>query len=648
MKHKNKLIALILSVITIVAMFAIANAGSNITGTSSATEVKSGDTFTFTVAMNEQTISSLGATVSVSSNLEIVSAKWLKNGVIASYDASKNKGAFTPGGSQAMSGDIFEVTVRAKTASNSETVNVEIVAKNGSTTLFTEKTSKTIKIVCASHNFSDYVQNNDKHTRTCSACGYTESASHKWNSGVITTEPTCTKEGTKTYTCESCPATKTESVAKKQHKYSNWTNCSNTQHEKVCEYCNDSVKENHAWDKGTITKDPTCAQEGEKTYKCSKCSATKTESIAKTNDHTYGNWNRHDDNSHSKTCSLCKDTVLNNHKWNAGVVTRKPTCSQEGVKTYTCTDCKATKTESIKMGEHTFDNACDTKCNNCDYVRTIKHNYSSKWFTTSDSHEHRCTVCGTPTDIAKHVASDWIVDKQPTDKTAGKQHIECTICKYVMDEEVIPSTGCKHGSGTHLDNVKAATCTEEGYTGDMLCNDCNSVMTKGTAIAKLDHDAMILNDKEATCSSEGYTGDNTCVSCGTVLQKGEAIPKTEHNVITVDALEATCTDSGKTGDLICSECKVLVKASEDIPAIGHDYKDGTCTVCGHKDETVTPPETSDPNETTPPATGDDPNTTPSDPNTPDTGSSVWIWIVVAIVAAGACVTLIIIARKKRA
>ena len=81
----------------------------------------------------------------------------------------------------------------------------------------------------------------------------------------------------------------------------------------------------HVFDEGKVTKEPTCAEAGEKTYTCTVCGTTKTEEIAKTNKHTY----------------------------DKGVVTKKATYTATGVKTYTCTVCGATKTETIPKLKHT-------------------------------------------------------------------------------------------------------------------------------------------------------------------------------------------------------------------------------------------------------------------------------------------------------
>lgn len=77
----------------------------------------------------------------------------------------------------------------------------------------------------------------------------------------------------------------------------------------------------HEFDAGTVTKNPTCAEEGERTYTCSLCQFVKTESVEKVA-HTYEE-----------------------------EVTKSPTFKEEGVKTYTCEACGHSYTEAIPVLE---------------------------------------------------------------------------------------------------------------------------------------------------------------------------------------------------------------------------------------------------------------------------------------------------------
>ena len=116
-----------------------------------------------------------------------------------------------------------------------------------------------------------------------------------WDDGKITTPPTCTKTGVKQYTCTICSETKTEEIAALGHDYSSdWTIDTAAVCETVgskshhCTRC-DSKKDiteipasgKHTWNNGVITKPATIAEEGVKTYTCTVCGVTRTETIAK-------------------------------------------------------------------------------------------------------------------------------------------------------------------------------------------------------------------------------------------------------------------------------------------------------------------------------------------------------------------------------
>ena len=116
-----------------------------------------------------------------------------------------------------------------------------------------------------------------------------------WDNEKITTPPTCTKTGVKQYTCTICSETKTEEIPALGHDYSSdWTIDTAAACETVgskshhCTRC-DSKKDiteipasgKHTWNNGVITKPATIAEEGIKTYTCTVCGVTRTETIAK-------------------------------------------------------------------------------------------------------------------------------------------------------------------------------------------------------------------------------------------------------------------------------------------------------------------------------------------------------------------------------
>ena len=196
---------------------------------------------------------------------------------------------------------------------------------------------------------------------------------HSWNDGAITTEPTCTDEGVKTFTCNACGKTRTEAVAALGHNYSSdWTidtaaACetvgSKSHHCTRCDRKNDVTDipaSGHFWNDGAITTKPTCTDEGVKTFTCNSCGKTRTEAVAALG-HNYSSDCTIDTaatcsaiGSKSHHCTRCdskKDITeipaSGKHTWNNGVITKPATIAEEGIKTYTCTVCGVTRTETI-------------------------------------------------------------------------------------------------------------------------------------------------------------------------------------------------------------------------------------------------------------------------------------------------------------
>ena len=146
-----------------------------------------------------------------------------------------------------------------------------------------------------------------------------------------------------------------------------------------------------------------------------------------------------------------------------------------------------------------------------------------------------------------------------------------------------------------------------------------------TLAADLHTETETVNAKAATCTEDGYTGDVVCKVCGKVITKGEVIPATGHDTEIVGAKEPTCTEDGYTGDEVCKTCGVTVKKGEVVKATGHHYKDGKCTDCGEKD----------------------PNYQPAQPGV-KTGdaSSVTLWVMLLTVSALLAAAVVALPRRK--
>ena len=196
---------------------------------------------------------------------------------------------------------------------------------------------------------------------------------HSWNDGAITTEPTCTDEGVKTFTCNACGKTRTEAVAALGHNYSSdWTidtaaACetvgSKSHHCTRCDSKNDVTDipaSGHFWNDGAITTKPTCTDEGVKTFTCNSCGKTRTEAVAALGHNYSSDWTIDtaatcsaigSKSHHCTRCDSKKDITeipaSGKHTWNNGVITKPATIAEEGIKTYTCTVCGVTRTETI-------------------------------------------------------------------------------------------------------------------------------------------------------------------------------------------------------------------------------------------------------------------------------------------------------------
>ena len=198
-----------------------------------------------------------------------------------------------------------------------------------------------------------------------------DEAEHVWNEGVVTTEPTETTEGVKTYTCTVCHNTKTAKIGTLEHKHTfdtgRWEyNAENHWHPATCGHTDEKKDLGaHVWNEGVVTTQPTETTEGVKTYTCTTCGNTKTATIGMLDhEHTFDmtKWSYDTENHwHPATCAHTDEKKdLTAHNWNAGVVTTEPNYGVEGEKTYTCTTCKATRVESIpatppKYNTLTFD-----------------------------------------------------------------------------------------------------------------------------------------------------------------------------------------------------------------------------------------------------------------------------------------------------
>lgn len=106
----------------------------------------------------------------------------------------------------------------------------------------------------------------------------------------------------------------------------------------------------------------------------------------------------------------------------------------------------------------------------------------------------------------------------------------CTACGGTVKGE----TGdFKHSGPFELRDVRTATCTEKGYSGNQYCKVCDRIALKGTStksLHEIDGNSKVINAVKPTCTAVGYSGDYQCTAgCGQIFRYGHVIDKLGHN-----------------------------------------------------------------------------------------------------------------------
>ncbi len=236
---------------------------------------------------------------------------------------------------------------------------------------------------------------------------------------------------------------------------------------KTCKVCGETIggTTSHKYDSGKVTKAATCKTTGVKTYTCSVCKGTKTETIAKLTTHTYSN-------NCDKSCNVCGATrTVGPHKYDNN-------CDKS------CNICGATRT----VGAHKYSNTCDTTCNYCGAKRSIIHTYTNSCDT-------KCNVCGATRTI-KHTYSN------NCDKT-------CNVCKSTR---TVGAHKYTNSCDTSCNVCKAKRTIKHTYSNncDTSCNVCKATRT-------ITHSYKTTTTK-ATLTKNGSIVKK-CTVCGKVASK---------------------------------------------------------------------------------------------------------------------------------
>ena len=270
-----------------------------------------------------------------------------------------------------------------------------------------------------------------------------------------------------------------------------------------------------------------------------------------------------------KHCSVCNDILVaqevipaKGHSWDKGVITTSPTCSDAGVKTYTCTVCSETKTEVLDATGHTPVDVAEqpATCTEAGYTAGVK-----------------CSVCGATISGIEEIPATGhteVIDEAvaATCATPGKtEGKHCSVCNEVLvPQEEIPAKGHTEV----IDDAVAATCTESGKTEGKHCSVCNEILVAQEVIPAKGHVEEIRNIKEVTDTEDGYTGDTYCSVCNELLKSGEVI---YHNGWRKDGDSYSFYQEQKP---VTGMVRVPYPAAELLPGYGPDAEDAEVNVPG--------------------------------------------------------------------
>ena len=295
---------------------------------------------------------------------------------------------------------------------------------------------------------------------------------HTWNDGVVTTNPTCTAKGVKTFTCNRCGDTKTEDVAELGHD----------------------------WNAGVVTTNPTCLVAGEKTVSCTRCDATKKEPVPALG-HDWGEWSVttpadcHNTGLRERFCKRAGCTAKESdviaktsHEWGEWNVTKPASCVA-GSKERVCSICGDKETEVIPVSPD------------------AQHNWSDWSEVTPAScakgrDKRTCTVCGIE-DFRDVPALPGAQHEWGTPEVHDPVYDTVDVTKIVKAGYTMST--CAHCGGTRLE-IDAAQAVLE----PMRLKD-------GTVVEDNEHNVVmsILKTEEATSADDSTVK----IKVGTKLDK---------------------------------------------------------------------------------------------------------------------------------
>ena len=327
-------------------------------------------------------------------------------------------------------------------------------------------------------------------------------------SGRVTTDPTCTATGVRTYTCSTCNDTYTELVEVTPHNY-------NKQIEDgylaSAATCKDYAKYYYSC---------VCGKPGTQTFNGTELSSTHGDTETK---YEYINESEHKVSSICKICNTTIQTITTGH---GNLVNNKCSLCKGHVHSFTrqVENANTRVTEATCTKYATYKYSCaDTTCNVLsDSSNTFEGSVYAAHIEANGKAENvhtKCSICGT-TISSTHSYGTPVTTKAATCTSTGTQEKTCS-CGYVKTETIAV---LGHDLVSHA--AKTATCTSIGWNAYETCNRCTYTTYKESA-------------KKAHTSVNGGTKEvhTKCSVCNTTLSSN-------HSYTQTTTKEATCISTG--------------------------------------------------------------------------------------------------------
>ena len=360
---------------------------------------------------------------------------------------------------------------------------------------------------CSQNPNIDPVENGQRQ-RECLLCGLSETESILANHNLANYDisSSCTQGGTRGQKCTVCGQIWAESTDELGHDlYDDWyivykANCDNAGQEKRechrdgCEYFETRVinATGHNY-KLVKSVNPECTEQGYDYYECQNDSS-----------HNYTDYN----------------VAALGHKLGDVQVVQNADCLNDGEKIQKCERCDITlQSEIIPAYGHDWGEwkiITPAKCEHNGLEKRICKN--------NESHVEENIL-----DAIGHDWDDGVIDPLSSCNAHGTKTYTCqNDSSHTYTEEISPDPD-NHIGEKYVKDEKTPTCTEDGYTGDTYCSDCNTLLESGKVIPALGHDdsdGWVITDK-ADCLNNGEK-EQKCKRCNTLI-KTEIIPARKHN-----------------------------------------------------------------------------------------------------------------------